>query len=89
MSWPILAATTVGLVVGINLGVLLMVALQAGRRQDDAYGERVLRTRITELETALAQQVGRPGASDPYVTDLNPVARDSSDGGGGKATATG
>ncbi len=84
MSWPILAATAVGLVVGINLGVLLMVALQAGRKQDDAYVEAVLRARIAELEAARVQRA----SPEPPAVDLRPAAGDAN-GGPGKATATG
>lgn len=56
MSWSVVAGVAIGFVGGINLGVLLMVALQTGRRQERRYDERVLLARIEDLERALAPQ---------------------------------
>ncbi len=55
MSWPGILGDIVGLVIGINIGVLLMAAFQAGRRREVRYDEAALRTRILELEAALAR----------------------------------
>lgn len=51
MNWSIIIATVIGLVVGANLGVLLMAALQAGRRQDDESTQAMLDARIRDQET--------------------------------------
>ena len=55
MSWPVILGGIVRLVIGINIGVLLMVALHAGRRQAERYDEAGLRARVLELEAALAR----------------------------------
>lgn len=65
MSWPVIGAAFAGLVVGINLGVLLMVALQAGRRQDEAVREAAMLARIQDLETTLASQSTPTAADEP------------------------
>jgi len=63
MSWPVAIGVIAGFVAGANLGVLLMVALRAGRPHDDAYDTAALIARIRELERALAQQpLSSPGA---------------------------
>ncbi len=64
MNWSVVAGITAAFVGGVNLGVLLMVALQAGRRQDRAYDEGALLARIQDLEQALARQA-QPPVSPP------------------------
>ncbi len=61
MNWAVVAGVTVSFVGGINLGVLLMVALQAGKRQEHSYDERVLLARIEDLERALSRQPTEAG----------------------------
>lgn len=56
MNWPVTIGVIAGFVAGANLGVLLMVALRAGRQRDEAYDQAALLARIRELEGALSQQ---------------------------------
>ncbi len=65
MNWSVVAGIAAGFVGGVNLGVLLMVALQAGRRQDRAYDEGALLARIQDLEVALARH------AQPAVSPAN------------------
>lgn len=78
MSWSVVAGVAAGFAGGINLGALLMVALQTGRRQEHRYDERVLLARIEELELALARpptQTGPPSIPGPFgIVDEPPKA---------------
>lgn len=65
MSWPVVIGVLAGVVGGINLGVMLMVALQAGKRQEDASNEAALPLRVQELEAALARQAGSAVPNEP------------------------
>jgi hypothetical protein len=56
MSWTLGIGIVAGFVLGVNVGVLLMVALQAGRRQDEAWEGAALRARIETLEASLVRQ---------------------------------
>lgn len=83
MSWPVVVGVAAGFVGGVNIGVLLMVALQNGKRQDRAYDEAVLLARIEDLERALAHQAERAGPTTSLglvsIIDEPPAATSAGD----------
>lgn len=75
MNWPVTIGVLIGVVAGINLGVLLMAAFQAGRRSESDYETAALQARILELEAALAERAGAGAPEVSVVSQTHPETK--------------